>query len=422
MKFSLVVMLYFFVLQLILVWWLRNDHRWYILAGVNAVFLLMLLMLRGYRVEDTMKKEFKKPDLFQRERSSLYEQKQNAQDEEENLPSVVSESNIEHIKIKINRTKPRSETKGAMLYRLLIFLLAVIGFGGCLFMLWDLFDFIAVVVGAVCMMFFLFVVFKGANLWQRSMRTSLYFLLFAAVGILGVGWLFAGDDHPVKERFKDQITLFIAGLHGELPPEETKDINSDTTGYLYESTGAVVNVLFTGDDQISGDMQEPIVISADGSLESSRGLSGEQTISGAVIQTGQSTSLNQLSSDATPLSGAVASNEPVTQITLLDAIKHLIVEYGIPLSTSKSVKFTHVAMSNPAYPYMKTALEKKMIGSTSNPDTFVSCDVYIVMKGLAEGWSVPKSAEIKADYRRLASQKNMLNGCAQGAKLTSANL
>jgi hypothetical protein len=40
----------------------------------------------------------------------------------------ISESNIEYIKTKINRTKKRSTREGSWIYRFLIFLLALIGF------------------------------------------------------------------------------------------------------------------------------------------------------------------------------------------------------------------------------------------------------------------------------------------------------
>ncbi|MBQ7616791.1 hypothetical protein IJS64_02120 [bacterium] len=46
---------------------------------------------------------------------------------------------------------------------------------------------------------------------------------------------------------------------------------------------------------------------------------------------------------------------------MIEAIKHLISAYNIPVSKSTSSKFTYVSKSNANYPYMKTALEKKMI-------------------------------------------------------------
>lgn len=110
------------------------------------------------------------------------------------------------------------------------------------------------------------------------------------------------------------------------------------------------------------------------------------------------------------------------QVSMIEAIKHLIAENKIPLSTSKTVAFTYVAKTSADYPYMKTALEKRMIGATTNPDMIISCDVYMVMKGLAQGWAIPKTADVKLDYWNVATAKDVLNGCVKGAKLTYANL
>ena len=107
---------------------------------------------------------------------------------------------------------------------------------------------------------------------------------------------------------------------------------------------------------------------------------------------------------------------------MIDAIKHLIKTNNIPLSTKKNTKFTHIATSDSNYPYMKTALEKRMIGSNTNPNMTVSCDIYMVMKGLAEERITVKTADVKGDYRNMAESKNALNGCTKGAKLTVANL
>ncbi|MBQ9553649.1 hypothetical protein IJU97_01435 [bacterium] len=94
---------------------------------------------------------------------------------------------------------------------------------------------------------------------------------------------------------------------------------------------------------------------------------------------------------------------------MIEAIKHLISTYNIPLSTSTSQKFTYVAKSNENYPYMKTALEKKMIGTTTDPNMIVSCDVYMVMKGLAEGWNLAKTSDVKATYWAEAVKRDALN-------------
>jgi hypothetical protein len=71
---------------------------------------------------------------------------------------------------------------------------------------------------------------------------------------------------------------------------------------------------------------------------------------------------------------------------------------------------------------MKTALEKRMIGTAVNPNDIISCDVYMVFKGLALNWAIEKTSNLKNDYRNVAENKGLLNGCEKGAKLTAANL
>jgi hypothetical protein len=39
----------------------------------------------------------------------------------------------------------------------------------------------------------------------------------------------------------------------------------------------------------------------------------------------------------------------------------------------------------------------------------VSCEVYMVMKGLAEGWNIAKSADLKENYWNMAESKGLLN-------------
>ena len=107
------------------------------------------------------------------------------------------------------------------------------------------------------------------------------------------------------------------------------------------------------------------------------------------------------------------TSSPNQEVTMIDAIKHLIKTNNIPLSTKKNTKFTHIATSDSNYPYMKTALEKRMIGSNTNPNMTVSCDIYMVMKGLAEERITVKTADVKGDYRNMAESKNALNGCTK---------
>lgn len=62
---------------------------------------------------------------------------------------------------------------------------------------------------------------------------------------------------------------------------------------------------------------------------------------------------------------------------------------------------------------MKTALEKRMIGATTNPNDIVSCDTYMVMKGLALNWAIIKTSNLKNDYWNVAEKQGVLNGCVK---------
>lgn len=196
----------------------------------------------------------------------------------------------------------------------------------------------------------------------------------------------------------------------------------------YFATGQVLEHSYSGLDHtdyatglivLTGDIHSA-TLQASGDMSSMSGVQ-EQSVA-SDNQTKLTITSQEEASSAASSDQEFAGYTPDQQITLLQAVKHLIDTYHIPLSTSKSVKFTHIAKSHPDYPYMKTALEKKMIGSTTNPNLIVSCDVYVVMKGIAEGWTIKKTTEVKADYWKLASTKNKLNGCKQGEKLTFATL
>ena len=182
----------------------------------------------------------------------------------------------------------------------------------------------------------------------------------------------------------------LSGDASSLSGEQS--LSGDNINLIINETGAAANGLTSG--------------------ESSTGLSVERIEEPTNTQTPANTQ--------TQTSNKTSS--PNQEVTMIDAIKHLIKTNNIPLSTKKNTKFTHIATSDSNYPYMKTALEKRMIGSNTNPNMTVSCDIYMVMKGLAEERITVKTADVKGDYRNMAESKNALNGCTKGAKLTVANL
>lgn len=265
-------------------------------------------------------------------------------------------------------------------------------------MFWDIFDFFAVLIGAIGMMIFITVIFKVAHLWNKTIFASVYFLIFF---ILACGWVFGSffwNQYPEVDQIKTEISTFIDGIKGI----ENSDLNLENTwsivdtGFLFEETGEVLGISLNGDDLLSGTV-----------------LSWEITKSGDV---------NKNITWEVKLENPESEKDLSKQVTMIDAIKYLIEDNAIQLSSSKNVKFTYVAMSNENYPYMKTALEKRMIGATTDPNMMISCDVYMVMKGLAKGRIPAKTFDVKTAYWSIAETKGALNGCKKGAKLTVWNL
>ena len=191
----------------------------------------------------------------------------------------------------------------------------------------------------------------------------------------------------------------LSGDASSLSGEQS--LSGDNINLIINETGAEANGLTSGESSSLPSGTGP-----------STGLSVERIEEPTNTQTPASTQ--------TQTSNKTSS--PNQEVTMIDAIKHLIKTNNIPLSTKKNTKFTHIATSDSNYPYMKTALEKRMIGSNTNPNMTVSCDIYMVMKGLAEERITVKTADVKGDYRNMAESKNALNGCTKGAKLTVANL
>jgi hypothetical protein len=96
---------------------------------------------------------------------------------------------------------------------------------------------------------------------------------------------------------------------------------------------------------------------------------------------------------------------------MMDAIKHIIEVNAIPLSTKTDITFTSVSKTSSNYPYFKTAYDKRMIGKNTDPSKQISCETYIVIKGLGEGRNVGNYTDVKIAYWNKAEELGKLNGC-----------
>lgn len=120
-------------------------------------------------------------------------------------------------------------------------------------MMRETFDFISMGLGAILMGLFLMVAYKVMNIWKKSIFKSLYFLCFVVIFAISLWGIFASESNATKLALKDQISTFFAGLHGEVLETETPQEDTGT-GYLYESTGALLSgETATGTTLLSGD-------------------------------------------------------------------------------------------------------------------------------------------------------------------------
>ena len=462
------LLIYIFVIQMGIVWYLWSDVSFYVLAGVNGIALAVgawsfckekskdnhpetqgktMLespkeeIINDKKAEDTAENEEeqeKKSDFFVRNEPERKDEKYSLSEEDIEVPTrEQTPHNIEQVRVRFNKvkSKPQPTHQEWGLARFITFLCAIIGRGGVMLLMWKEFDFIAMAIASFTMGGFVLVVYKAMNIWKKNIFSNLYFLFFVAVFAGSLLGIFTEESNSTKILIKDQISTFFAGLNGEVVETSSTEEGS---GYEYQLTGTLLTGELTTGEESSEALLSGNLISTQ-TLNTGNNETGntqkiqntEQIVTWtAQASTTKSTTNIQTSSQQTtqptPATKVQTVEEKKTdangQVSYLSAIKHLIATYNIPLSKSKSSKFTYVDTTSPDYPYMKTALEKRMIGTAVNPNDIISCDVYMVFKGLALNWAIEKTSNLKNDYRNVAENKGLLNGCVKGAKLTAANL
>jgi len=118
----------------------------------------------------------------------------------------------------------------------------------------------------------------------------------------------------------------------------------------------------------------------------------------------------------------LSAEELNKKVTMWEAIKSLLA--WATLSTKTNVTFKYVARSNELYPYFKTAQEKWMIWTDTDPNKLVSCDTYITLKWLREWRTVGYYTKntVKSVYWDKAVELWKLNWCKKWVYVTKANL
>lgn len=103
-------------------------------------------------------------------------------------------------------------------------------------------------------------------------------------------------------------------------------------------------------------------------------------------------------------------------------IPYLVSHYSLTNTKKMYPKFTYISTKNDLYASFATAYSKAMIGTTINPATKVSCDTYLVLKGIAAGWKVSYTGSPFAAYRAEAEKQWAVNGCLSGKYVTEKTL
>ena len=116
------------------------------------------------------------------------------------------------------------------------------------------------------------------------------------------------------------------------------------------------------------------------------------------------------------------SDNPNREVTWWEAIKHLLQWYKLSTKTDKS--FVYVAKSNELYPYFKTAQEKAMIWFDVDPSKRISCETYMSLKWILEGWNVNiyDRSQTRVIYWNKANELGKTNWCGRWAFVKVKNL
>lgn len=109
-------------------------------------------------------------------------------------------------------------------------------------------------------------------------------------------------------------------------------------------------------------------------------------------------------------------------LSYAQVIPYLVSKYNLK-NNGKSTNFTNISSTNSLYSTFNIAANKGMIWVNINPASKVSCNTYLVLKGIAGWWKVEyKSWDPFGPYRTAAYNKWEVNGCSAWAFVTKATL
>jgi len=397
--------IYCFIVQAIILGFLTGDSVYYKLAGINAIAMLLIGLIyyictAPNRDEGWIpwKSWASRPNDANNREAPLIrpipEGKTPEGKNEKSKEPLAEKSSVQKIVQPIPPTTKRKRKSGKRGQRLIFLLSIAIAVAIHLFITCEFLTYRSLL---LCLIigFILFLTIgkildiNGFYKAGRLATSRLYYIiLLLAAGYAGIYMYGKGE---LLEQYIPELRR-QTNIHTTKQPEEIEKTESDNPDYVYEITGEVISESTNGDDDLPDTNNEGI------------------------------TDPNNTPENFPDTTSTTTIPWEIKNVTMMEAIKHIISANKIPLSTKTDITFSSLAKNNADYKYFKTAYEKRMIGKNTEPHKQISCETYIVIKGLAENRSVGNYTDVKAAYRSKAESLNKLNGCKKGGRVTTATL
>ncbi len=377
MKKNLFVLfsIYFFVVQPIFVWLLRQEPNMLILAVINLVAILIILLLSkamdGGKAEKPVKEAHQHKEAIHEEKETLFQP--------------------HHHEPIVKKGKKGGAWKGMLgvilgIICYILFMGSAIGFK---------------LIGAsiiALVLLFLVCLFTRSLRKFFSLAGTKILLAFLALGIIVFIYQFA--FFTTSTSLKGYIIQNVTSSRVLFGSTATSD------AYMLSGEGSVIGSGITSWDTASNDIINLFSGMQDGNSDV---VTGNTT-----TDVWNTTTTNTTTTTVSPTG---------TSLHMGEMIKALVTKYSIPLVTKKDVKFANVSYTNELYPYFRTAYASTLIGTTTSPVKLALCNTLIVMKGILEKWPVTyTTANVMQKYRDYAVANDKLNGCVKGAVVKDTNL
>ena len=242
---------------------------------------------------------------------------------------------------------------------------------------------------------------------KKLFTNWLYIILILGWIGYGVNAMLSADKSLFPSDFGEKISTYVKDWFNS-DKEDKSDNNTWDVIYVFEWTGEVITSTGEIDNLLDIENED---INVDG-----------ETIENSEPEIGTLEEVDVEPKNTIEDQITLSPEEAKKQVTMWEAIKSLLA--GATLSTKTNKTFTYVSKSNELYPYFKTAQEKWMIGTDTDPSKIVSCETYITMKWIREWRNVGSytKSEIKSVYWNKAVELWKLNWCKKWAYVTKGNL